>query len=186
MIVFEEYNEELQKLSSSFSCGNVTIDNFLKSAQSLETDICKTYVMIETDKNEIIGYFSLAADAVLNPPDYSDMNKLTFIGGAIRIYMFAIDEKYQKKTVDVMISESEYISKTCASILLFTCFEYIDEIVKNHLGATYIILSATELGIGLYQNVGGFNFLDEEEVIGYVQGDGPCRAMYKFIKEENY
>lgn len=186
MIVFEEYNEELQKLSSSFSCGNITIDNFLRSAQSLETDICKTYVMIETDKNEIIGYFSLAADAVLNPPDYSDMNKLTFIGGAIRIYMFAIDEKYQKQSVDVMISESEFISKTYASILLLTCFEYIDEIVKNHLGATYIILSATEQGIGLYQNIGGFNFLDEEEVIGYVQGDGSCRAMYKFIKEENY
>ena len=40
MIVFEEYNEELQKLSSSFSCGNITIDNFLKGSQSLETDIC--------------------------------------------------------------------------------------------------------------------------------------------------
>lgn len=128
----------------------------------------------------------MAADAVLNPLDYNDMNKLTFVGGAIRIYMFAIDEKYQKQTVDIMISNNEFITKTYASILLLTCFEYIDEIVKNHVGATYIILSATEQGIGLYQNVGGFSFLDEEETVGYIHGDGPCKAMYKFIKEDNY
>lgn len=186
MIAFDEYNEDLRKLSSSFSCGNKHIDNFLRSSESLETDICKTYVMIELEKNEIIGFFSLAADAVLNPPEYSKANKLSFVGGAIRIYMFAIDEKYQKKSVDIIESDSKSITKTYASILLLTCFEYIDEIVCNHIGAAYVVLSATEQGIGLYKNVGGFEFLDGEEVIGYVQGDGPCVAMYKWIKEDNY
>lgn len=57
MIVFDEYNEDLRKLSSSFSCGNKHIDNFLRSSESLETEICKTYVMIELEKNEIIGFF---------------------------------------------------------------------------------------------------------------------------------
>lgn len=57
MIAFDEYNEDLKKLSFSFSCGNKHIDNFLRRSESLETDICKTHVMIELEKNEIIGFF---------------------------------------------------------------------------------------------------------------------------------
>lgn len=35
MIAFDEYNEDLKKLSSSFSCGNKHIDNFLRRSESL-------------------------------------------------------------------------------------------------------------------------------------------------------
>lgn len=57
MIAFDEYNEDLKKLSSSFSCGNKHIDNFLRRSESLETDICKTHVMIELEKNETYFYY---------------------------------------------------------------------------------------------------------------------------------
>ena len=185
MIIFDRYNEELKKLSSSFSCGNKIIDNFLKSSDSLESDICKTYVMIETERKEIIGFFSLCTDAVLSPPKYKDESRFTFVGGAIRIYMFAIDEKYQKQSVEMVVSENETISKTYASILLLTCLDYIDEIANDYVGAMYIILSATKEGIGLYRNIGKFEFLsdEDEEFVGYIKGDGPCALMYRFIKE---
>lgn len=196
MISVVEYNEDLKYLSSSFSCGNKNIDNFLKGSDSLESDICKTYIMINIDSKrdgdinpkEIIGFFSLAADAVIEPPEYNEYNKIVFKGSAIRIYMFAVNEKYQQKRVKISSSESkELITKTYASLLLFSCFDYIDDIVNNHIGAMYVILSATEKGVGLYQNVGGFEFLEtEDEVLSYIEGDGACKSMYKFIKNDEY
>lgn len=134
------------------------------------------------ERKEIIGFFSLSADAVFTSSEYSD-SKIVLSGSAIRIYMFAIDEKYQKKKVKINV-DGRVQEKTYASLLLLTCFDYIDDIVNNYIGAMYIVLNATKEGKGLYKNIGGFLELETDEKISYIEGDGPCVPMYKFIKEE--
>lgn len=182
-----EYNEDLKKLSSSFSCGNFYIDNFLKSNESLESDICKTFVMVQSEmENEqttdkLVGFYSISADSVYSLDDTSSGNKIIYDGGAVRIHMFAIDEGFQHKTLK--IGEEK---KTYASVLLLDCFEQINHIVNNHIGATYIILYATNLGYGLYKNVGNFEELTDADDIylSTIEGSEECIPMYKYIKDD--
>ena len=181
-----EYNEELQKLSSSFFCGNQFIDNFLKGHESLETDICKTFVMLQTyqlgdkTKQEIIGFYSLSSDSVLC---FSELDSIMLEGGAIRIFMFAIDERYKHKKIRMNGEKRTY-----ASVLILDCLNFIDEIVNTYLGAKYIILNSTKEGYYLYKYTGNFMKLTEDEdlIMSDVAGNGDCVSMYKYIKEDLY
>lgn len=179
------YSQELHYLSLSFSCGNYTIDNFFKHGESLESDICKTYLFVETNNEEIvklIGFFSIVADCVHSKENNSN-NQVIFSGGAIRILMFAIDKRYQK--TGVLINNS---TKTYASIMLMLCFEQIYQLTSNYIGATFIVLDATNEGQGLYKNIGDFIPLSEDDEFGlsFIPGDGDCIPMYKYVKDEWY
>lgn len=187
-IEFNEYNEELRLISSSFSCGNWYIDNFLKGSQSLENDICKTFVMIQVSEQqnnlvekEIIGFYSLSADAVFTYPENS--SKILLSGGAIRINMFAIDSKFQGKNISINGIQRKY-----ASLMLLQCLNHITTIVQSHVGAMYIILDSTKQGEQLYRSVGEFHYLSEDDELHtpYAQGSEDCIPMYKFIKNEEY
>lgn len=162
----------------------IYIDNFLKGNESLESDICKTFVMLKTTKindntkQEIIGFYSLSSDSVLC---YSDSDKIMLDGGAIRIFMFAIDEKYKHKQLKI-----DHQERTYASILLLDCLNLIDEIVDQYLGAKYIILNSTKEGHRLYKHTGDFIDLTDEEdfILSDVEGNDECIPMYKYIKDE--
>lgn len=133
--------------------------------------------------DKIVGFYSIAADSVYSVDDSLSQNRIIYNGGAIRIHMFAIDEKFHHKSLKI---DNE--KKTYASVLLLDCLEQINHIVQKHVGATYIILSSTQAGYALYKNTGDFEELAEDDDIYLSDADGneDCIPMYKYIKEDTF
>ena len=180
MLKIEKYTyeseENIKLLCSSFSCGNYVIDNFLKSEDCKNPSICVTYLLLKDEDNviDLIGYFSLSADAVL----YNEYNSMVphFNGSAIRIQMFAIDSRFQGKRIQYNESENH----TIASFMLSQCISIIENIVIKNIGVTYIILSSTKEGYNLYKYSGQFASIDEEYSLTLHEENGnECIDMYK-------
>lgn len=173
-------NEIIKRLCFSFNCGNLIIDNFLKGPNSLDSSICKTYLFVSCDDNNIIndliGFFSLSTDAMLEKSADYTSGKI-FNGSAIRISMFAIDKRYQQLKIKTENSEH-----TFASMMLLYCINRIEDIVKNDVGAAYIVLNSTSEGFNLYKHIGNFEVIDEDYLTPIHPSDGiNCIAMYKPI-----
>lgn len=58
------YNASLQKLASSFDCGNAYLNKFLCSSDSLNSSIGKTYVFLTEDMDAIIGYYNITTGCI--------------------------------------------------------------------------------------------------------------------------
>ena len=68
-----ELQQRHKKILDSFSCGNIVIDNFLKSNDAYNSSIGKTYVLSSENEQMVIGYYTISTGSV----DYID--------GALRI-----------------------------------------------------------------------------------------------------
>ena len=55
---------DIQKSASDFNCGNVFIDNFLKSKEAIDESFGKTYVWLEDDNKSIIGFYNLSTGCI--------------------------------------------------------------------------------------------------------------------------
>ena len=53
----EKYTLQYRDLAKNFSCGNIVIDNFLKSGDALDENQGITYVLLSNKKDFIIGYY---------------------------------------------------------------------------------------------------------------------------------
>lgn len=171
-------DEIIKQLCLKFSCGNIVIDNFLKTYKALDITISKTYLFISCGDNDriidLIGFFSLSTDSMLEKADNSPVGKV-FNGSAIRIMMFAIDKKYQQSKMNLAFN-----NRTFASTMLLYCIKVIRSIVNNHLGASYIVLNSTKEGFNLYSHTGKFEILDEDYAMPIHKEDGEeCIMMYK-------
>ena len=54
-----KYASEYKDLKRHFSCGNIVIDNFLKSDNALDENQGITYVLLSDRKDAIIGYYNI-------------------------------------------------------------------------------------------------------------------------------
>lgn len=185
-IAIIDLKREHLAMCSLFNCGNSHINNFISSPDALNPDICHTYLLVgANDKNaikennfNIIGFFSLSTDVVT----MLDEGKIFFNGGAIRIKMFAIDSKFQKRRIDISGQQI-----TLASFLLKICFNIIESISKKYVGATYIVLNSTKEGKNLYLNKGNFEIFNEKDEYktSTIKEDYDCIPMYKQIRAED-
>lgn len=170
IVIYNKTNDiNIIKLCSLFSCGNIIIDSFLKSSDSRDPSICITYLFVSKIENKIdklIGFFSLSTDAILEKNDEYKTGKV-FNGSAIRISMFAIDKKFQQ-----IKTQTQDGIHTIASIMLLNCIEIIKNIVKNHVGAAYIVLNSTKEGKNLYQHTGKFEVIEEDYSTPIHEKDG--------------
>ena len=91
-----EFDANLQKLASSFVCGNSHIDNFLKSNLALDPGIGKTYVWVDESLSRIVGFYNITSGSVEEVRD----GMLCKIGGAAHINDFAVDVSCQKTLYD--------------------------------------------------------------------------------------
>lgn len=186
-ILIVDLKREYLDKCSLFDCGNPYINGFLNSANALNPDVCHTYLLIGIeDQNdmrnnnfEIIGFFSLTTDVVTT----LERENVVFSGGAIRIKMFAIDNKYKKKKINVSGEQITY-----ASVQLKICLDIIESISNKYIGATYIVLNSTEEGKNLYLNKGAFEILDEDDdyKVATIEEDTDCFPMYRQIRDEDY
>ena len=195
--------EEVQEYVNDFNCGNIRINNYLLN-EACYFEIAKTYLFVKevcsTNNNTseeivtetyLIGFFSLCADSLIeediikavdDSSNEKTTNNINQISSAIKIHMFAIDERYQKKR-DLSLNEKPI---TYAHCMLMMCLNIIEEIVKRYLGATYIVLYSTKEGEGLYKYVGGFEELEETMSVPKSESDIKLLPMYRVIFEEDY
>ena len=63
-MIFDKFKVEYKALTDNFSCGNIIIDNFLKSNDALDENQGITYVMLSDKKDFIIGYYNIETGRV--------------------------------------------------------------------------------------------------------------------------
>ena len=159
------FNANLQKLASSFSCGNNYLDNFLKSSEALDDTIGQTYVLLSNDGKEILGYFNITVGSV----DIIDSDLRYRSGGSVHVHAFAIAQAYQgwtEPTLNIHLSD----------VLLEECFQIARDVQKN-VGFAYITLSSTEAGKQFYVR-NGFAALDDDMIFSVDKTDFQCTNMY--------
>ena len=129
---------DLQKLASNFSCGNDSIDLFLKSALALDCSAGTTYVWLVEDESEIIGYYNFTTGSL----DSLDYDMRVKSGGAIHLNEFAIAEKYHGA-----IQGTNHLS----DILLDDFVSRVSYIREHQVGFSFITLRSTDMGYSLYR-----------------------------------
>lgn len=118
-------------ITKDFNCGNEIINNYLHS-KALTDKKAKTFIVINTENNEVICYYSLCCSGFVT----SSKNKFT-IYPAVEIKMFAIDEKYQH----MKYSDDVYEDNLNLSDMLFAeVISFIYDFTDNFCGADEVIL----------------------------------------------
>lgn len=157
----------LDKLSKNFHCGNDKIDYFIRSNESLDTKLGKTYICLDNGNNNIISYFNLGTGSI----NYIDSFGKIKMGGSAHLNYFALDEKYQGSIIET----NPYIK--LSDILLNKCIDKIKEIKDNHIGFSFITLFSTNEGYNLYLRR-GFDNIEEDMIVSPNDSEQKCLPMY--------
>ena len=165
-----KYDASLQKLASSFHSGNNYLDKFLRESVSLDDGFGKTYVFLSEDNQNIIGFYNLGLGYI---EQYD--NKITKkIGGAIHINCFALDEQFHGL---LQMYTDDGIKINLSDVLLNDCLEKIEYIRREYVGFSFVKLSSTKEGYGLYCR-NGFEDLEEDMGFSAEDSDIECTPMY--------
>lgn len=146
---------------------NVVIDNFLKSPDAFNPCIGKTYVLLSSDGQEIVGFYNINTSCLLQEID----SQYIKIGSSVHISYFAIDEKYHgwKQVVD----NQEY---NISDLLLTDCIERI-ALLQDRIGFSFITLNSTQAGCSLYKR-NDFEEIEEDMFLPSPKEEKNCIAMY--------
>ena len=136
-MIFDKFKVEYKALTDNLSCGNIIIDNFLKSNDALDENQGITYVLLSDEKDFIIGYYNISVGRVDQIETIGDSVCYIPMGGAVNINYLAVDERLQNtKVVDDCTNRT---SEVISSII------YIDQ----HVG---ICTWLKEMKINIKQN----------------------------------
>ena len=172
-----ELQQRHKKILDSFSCGNIVIDNFLKSNDAYNSSIGKTYVLLSENEQMVIGYYTISTGSV----DYIDGALRIKDAGAININYFAIDESFQKNVVFEENGAKTYVS----DYLLDDCFQRIESIRSKDVGFSYITLDSTPEGVWLYERNGFCSINSEDNILfSPYKHEFESIPMYLFLDEE--
>ena len=168
------YNASLQKLALHFHSGNDYLDNFLRSTDALNPSYGKTFVWVDEEETEIVGYYNIGTGSI----DEIEAGKRIKIGGCVHINALAMDVGYrgalQVKAPD---GKDLYLS----DYLLSECIRRIYEMRDTYVGCAYITLCSTKEGYGLYKRA---EFEELEEGIEFSVEDQaePFANMYLWLE----
>lgn len=176
MLNVKPYDVSLQKLASSFCSGNSYLDQFLKSAHSLDPSYGKTYVLLSDHDELIIGYYNLGMGYIEECIDHVRVK----MGGAVHINAFAMDTRYQDLLQEKLPDGSKMY---LADFLLLDCLDRIEQIRENSIGCAFVTLCATEEGFHLYRRH-GFERIEEEMWFSREEEGQPFASMYYAIDIE--
>ncbi len=141
-----------------FNCGSQIYNDYLLK----KSDSSVIHYVINDKNEELIGYFSLLAGAVL----FGSLGALNSIP-AIEIRMYALDKKYQGLGLSERIINAALIA--------------IQEYVAEYLGANIILLYSVPDKVKIYKSC-GFKLLDDDSFFTYnsLLNQG-CIPMYKNV-----
>lgn len=172
----ELFTKDMIDIAQDFSSGNVFLDNFLKSEDALNNSIGKTFVWLNENRKEIIGYYNIGVgyiDMYFGDDKYK-------IGGSIHLNFFALNEKYRgivvrKRTDGTVIKFSDR---------LFTDFmNKVYELREKYIGFSFVTLAATDEGYSLYKR-NYFDDLDADLHFSFKDDEKGCKPMYLALDAE--
>jgi hypothetical protein len=159
---------EIQGFASAFHCGNTHIDSFLRSRNALDPGLGCTYVWLEENNTEIIGFYNICTGAIDQVDNYGVRRKM---GGAVHINEFALEEKYHGQTL------REDDSIRLSDLLLSDCLERIQYLRQHHLGFAFVTLQSTKEGESLYSR-NDFEVVESDMSMPPSKGEEDCIPMY--------
>lgn len=78
-------------LCETFHCGNIILDEFIRSDRAMEKWYGKTYVLLNDNHSRMIGFYNITTADM----EYLDNQKRYKAAGAIHINMLGVDMSYQ-------------------------------------------------------------------------------------------
>ena len=172
----EAFTKNMQKLANNFCSGNNFLDQFIKSYDALNDGIGKTFVWINEDRTEIIGYYNIGVGYI---DMYNGDNKYK-IGGSIHLNFFALDTKYRGVI-------SSYSSGQALKVSDFLFSDFMNKVFylrNNYIGFSFVTLAATDEGKSLYKRH-FFEELDADLHFSLKDDEKGCIPMYLALDEEN-
>lgn len=144
-------SEDIERLQS-FDCGNPSINSFVKH-ECLDTHKSVTYLFIDEDTENIIGFCSICCSGILLK---DGKNKVITYSNlpAVEIDFFAVDETYRNIPLEKNSKKHETLSRALFSFLI----KYIESITNRFIGATYISLYSVPQAISFYKRCGFSEF----------------------------
>ena len=136
-----EYAEQLKK----FNCGNPVINEYIlnKAKDDIST---VTYLVINTDTNDVIGFISLACSGIRYTISTGKNYHVNETKPAIEIKYFAVINKFHKLLYDDT-DEHIYFSDMVLGEALKKCRDISEKVI----GAEYIMLYAVEEAVHFYE-----------------------------------
>lgn len=172
----EIFTCDMADAAQKFSSGNTFLDDFLKSNDALNDNIGKTFVWINEDRTEIIGYYNIGVG-------YIDMyvgDEKYKIGGSIHLNFFALNEKYR----GIVVKKNDDGTVRKFSDRLFTDFMHkVYELRENYVGFSFVTLAATDEGYSLYKR-NYFDDLDADLHFSFKDDEKGCKPMYLALDME--
>jgi len=171
-----KYTKELKHLANAFTCGNIVIDNFLKSNQSLDPNIGVTYILLSDDETYLIGYYNIVVGRV----DQFEMVGNSFMyspmGGSIHINYLAIDINYQHMALEP--NGHFYFG----DLLLRDCEARIVAL-QEKVGVQFVTLGSTNEGYHMYHDRNNYDEFDDDMSSFEQESDVGTIKLYKCIDD---
>lgn len=176
-MIIQKMSFDIKNLTKSFSCGNLVLDNFIKSNNALDENQGITYLLLSDDKNSLIGYYNISVGRVDNIQKINGVEYYEPMGGAANINYLAIRREYQGQSQAPPGEPKIYLG----DLLLNDCEKRILKIRKS-IGISFITLHSTEEGHKLYERNDYYPFEDDMSTF-ISERDLNCYKMYKCIDD---
>ena len=163
--------KEHRKLTSIFNSGNSVLDKFIKSDNAFDSAQGITYVWLNSEGSELIGYYNISAGTF----DWIDNKCRIKQCGAAHINYFAVTEKYQG--VHYKEGDDDY---KLSDLLLSDCLSRI-ETIRESIGVGCITLSSTEQGYNLYRRA-DFEELEDDICFSDTSDEKKTIDMYLLLE----
>ncbi len=174
----EKYTPKYAGLAKDFECGNIVIDNFLKSGDALDENQGITYILLSDDKNFIIGYYNIEVSRVDQIENIGDNVLYKPMGGAVNINYLAIHSDYQGTKIaeidDRKIYLGDYLLRDCEKRILS---------LRKEVGIVFITLYSTEQGYHLYHERNSYEDFEEDMSTFVQESDQKCYKLYKCVDD---
>lgn len=173
-----KYTSEYKALKANFSCGNIVIDNFLKSDNALDENQGITYVLLSDKKDAIIGYFNIEVGRVDQIETIGGNILYKPMGGSVNINYLAIDSKYQGTKIAEIDGKNIYLG----DYLLRDCEKRILQLRKA-VGIVFITLYSTKQGYHLYHERNSYEIFEDDMSTFVQESDEGCYRLYKCVDD---
>ena len=175
-MIFEKFTEEYKILANDFRCGNIVIDNFIKSSDALDENQGITYILLSEEKNFIIGYYNISASRIDRMEMVNDDTYYIPMGGTVNINYLAVDERLQHREIveNSKIYFGDYILRDCEKRIMK---------LRHDIGVMFVTLYSTEEGYHLYHDRNSYEDFEEDMSTFMEESNKTCYKLYTCVDD---
>ena len=150
------------------------INNFLKSENALDSNQGVTYILLNDQKDQAIGFYNIGISRIDQIQTIGKNTYHTYMGGAAVINYLALDSSLQHTYITKGYSYGDYLLTCCEDNLLS---------LRNKIGFAFIAISSTQEGLHLYKDKHDYEEFEEDMSIVVQESDKECIKLYKWADD---